>query len=110
VLQNGSNKSDTGFIDSDVTAEYIRGHSPVNPAVEGRITEGTAAPAGAPANTSPNQPAQLPNTGGDLTPLWLLAALGASAIGSGVRLRNRARRAPAPEVLAEIEEDVQGVG
>jgi 5'-nucleotidase / UDP-sugar diphosphatase len=113
VLQKGTNKSDTGFIDSDVTAEYIRAHSPANPAVEGRITEGTTAPAGAPATTSPNQPAQLPNTGGDLTPLWLLAALGASAIGSGVRLRNRAWRTlapePAPEVLTEAEEDVEVV-
>jgi 5'-nucleotidase len=112
ALQNGTNKSDTGFIDSDVTADYIRAHSPVNPAVEGRIIEGTAAPAGAPA-PAPGTPAQLPRTGGDLTPLWWLAALGAGAVGSGMRLRNRARRAAAPEaeaeLLAEQEEAVEVV-
>ena len=52
---------------------------------------------------------QLPNTGGELTPLWLLAALGASAMGAGARLRNRARQAqPAEEVVEErIEELIE---
>jgi 5'-nucleotidase / UDP-sugar diphosphatase len=111
VLQKGTNKSDTGFIDSDVTAEYIRAHSPVSAAVEGRISESTAAPAGTPATTAPAKPAQLPNTSGDMTPIWLLAALGASALGSGIRLRNRARRTLAPEAeaefLVEVEEEVE---
>jgi 5'-nucleotidase / UDP-sugar diphosphatase len=109
VLVNGTSKSDTGFIDSDVTADYIRAHSPVNPAIEGRIVEGTAAPAGAPA-PAPGTPAQLPRTGGDLTPLWWLAALGAGAIGSGMRLRNRARHVTAPEpveAIVEREEEVE---
>jgi 5'-nucleotidase / UDP-sugar diphosphatase len=110
VFQNGTNKSDTGFLDSEVTTAYLQAHSPVSPAVEGRITQGTAAPAGAPAPApAPGTPAQLPRTGGELTPLWWLAALGAGAIGSGMRLRNRARRASAPEVvvLVEQEEEVE---
>lgn len=83
VLTKGTGKYDTGFIDADVTAEYIRNHTPLSPAVEGRIAEGTAA-------AEPTKPAQLPNTGaGDLSPAWLLAALGAGAIGAGLRLRSR---------------------
>lgn len=39
VLTQGTNKYDTGFLDSDTLAEYIRANSPVNPAVEGRITQ-----------------------------------------------------------------------
>ncbi|MFN8566732.1 MAG: hypothetical protein U0Z44_04260 [Kouleothrix sp.] len=95
MLTKGTSKYDTGFIDADVTAEYIRAKSPITAAVEGRITEGTAAPAGAPA--TPGRPAQLPNTSGDLSPVWLLAALGAGAIGGGVRLRSRARLAEPAE-------------
>lgn len=95
VLTKGTSKYDTGFIDADVTAEYIRAKSPITAAAEGRITEGTAAPAGAPA--TPGRPAQLPNTSGDLSPVWLLAALGAGAIGGGVRLRSRARLAEPAE-------------
>ncbi|MBK9715822.1 MAG: 5'-nucleotidase C-terminal domain-containing protein [Kouleothrix sp.] len=100
VLQSGTNKIDTGLIDVDVTAEYVRAHSPIKTAVEGRITEGTSAPAGAGATT----PARLPNTSGDVSPLWMLAALGASAIGGGARLRSRARHAPAAEAAAEHED------
>ena len=101
VLTQGTGKYDSGFIDSDVTAEYIGAHSPISPSVEGRITEGTAAPAGA---NAPTTPASLPNTGGDLSPLWLLAALGASAIGGGARLRRRAQRPGAPAQAAFAEE------
>ncbi|MFL5807334.1 MAG: bifunctional metallophosphatase/5'-nucleotidase [Roseiflexaceae bacterium] len=112
VFQKGTNKYDTGFLDLEMTTQYLQAHSPVSPTVEGRISEGTAAPAGAPAPApAPGTPAQLPRTGGELTPLWWLAALGAGAIGSGMRLRNRARRAPAPEVevLVEQEEEVEVV-
>jgi 5'-nucleotidase len=109
VLGQGANKLDTGLLDVDVTTDYVVAHSPVNPQVEGRIIVGGTLP-GAAAG-APRAPAQLPNTGGDLTPLWLLAALGASAMGAGARLRNRARHAqPAadPEVL--IEEQIENVG
>jgi 5'-nucleotidase len=37
VLQQGRNRVDTGFIDADVLAEYIRANSPINPQTEGRI-------------------------------------------------------------------------
>jgi 5'-nucleotidase/UDP-sugar diphosphatase len=105
VLQAGANKLDTGFIDVDVTAEYVRAHSPISPAVQGRILIGGTLPgAAAPA---PGAPAQLPNTGGDLTPLWLLAALGASAMGAGARLRNRARHAQPPSLEGVVEETIE---
>ncbi len=103
VLTQGSNKVDTGFIDADVTAEYITANSPVNPAVEGRITQGTA-PAHTPA-AQPGMPAELPRTGGDVTSLWLLAALGAGAIGSGLRLRERGKRIAEP--VAEEEKEAE---
>jgi 5'-nucleotidase len=109
VLTQGTNKLDTGLLDVDVTTDYIVAHSPVNPQVEGRIVvggtlPGAAAPAPAPGTSAPTTPAQLPNTGGDVTPLWLLAALGASAIGAGARLRGRARQAqPAVIELAEAD-------
>jgi 5'-nucleotidase / UDP-sugar diphosphatase len=116
VLAQGTDKYDTGFIDVDVTADYIRAHSPVNPQVEGRITTGAGTPSTQPAQPgAPGVPAQLPNTGGDLYPLWLLAAIGASAVGSGMRLRNRARRALSStpeaetEALAEVEEQAEVV-
>ena len=113
VMSQGTNKLDTGLLDVDVTTEYIVARSPVNPQVEGRIIVGGTLPGAAarPAGT----PAQLPNTGGDLTPLWLLAALGASAMGAGARLRNRARHAQpatAEGVVEEtiIEEQIEIVG
>jgi 5'-nucleotidase / UDP-sugar diphosphatase len=112
VLAQGTNKLDTGLLDVDVTTDYVVAHSPVNPQVEGRIVvggtlPGAAAPAPAPA---PGTPAQLPNTGGDLTPLWLLAALGASAMGAGARLRNRARQAEPVVEETIIEEEIEIVG
>jgi 5'-nucleotidase len=105
VLQQGTAKYDTGFIDVDVTAEYVRNHSPISPTVEGRILIGAPLP-GSATTPAPSAPASLPNTSGDLAPLWMLAALGASAIGGGIRLRNRARAAqPAlAEPVAEIED------
>lgn len=111
VLTQGTNIIDTGFLDSDVTIEYIQNHSPVSPSVEGRIVESATAavPAPAPAPSEPAPapvPAELPRTGGDLSPMWWLAALGASAIGSGLRLRNRARRA---EVEAEAALEAEAV-
>lgn len=107
VLTKGTNKYDTGLLDVDVTTEYILAHSPVNPQVEGRIVVGGTLP-GAAAPAPSGKPAQLPNTGGDLSPVWLLAALGASAIGGGLRLRNRARLPePAPADDAEpVEETI----
>jgi 5'-nucleotidase len=111
VFAQGTNKLDTGLLDVDVTTEYITAHSPVSPQVEGRIVAAGTLPGAAPA---PTTPAQLPNTGGDLTPLWLLAALGASAMGAGARLRNRARHAQpaATEMAVEetIEEEIEVVG
>lgn len=43
VLTQGKNITNAGFVDSDVLAEYITQNSPVNPKLEGRITN--AAPA-----------------------------------------------------------------
>jgi 5'-nucleotidase len=103
VLGQGTNKIDTGLLDVDVTTEYIVAHSPVNPQVEGRIVVGGTLP-GAAAAGQPSRPAQLPNTGGDLSPLWLLAALGASAIGGGARLRRRAQRPAEPAEAAATHE------
>jgi 5'-nucleotidase / UDP-sugar diphosphatase len=114
VLGQGTNRIDTGLLDVDVTTDYISAHSPVNPQVEGRIVVGGTLPgaaAPAPGAPAPGAPTQLPNTSGDLTPLWLLAALGASAMGAGARLRNRARHAqPAtaePVAEAMIEEPIE---
>jgi 5'-nucleotidase/UDP-sugar diphosphatase len=111
VLTQGTNKLDTGLLDVDVTTDYIVAKSPVNPQVEGRIVVGGTLPGAAAPAAAPNAPAQLPKTGGDLTSLWLLAALGASAMGAGARLRNRAaqgQRAAEPEVL--IEELIENIG
>jgi 5'-nucleotidase len=115
VLAQGTNKLDTGLLDVDVTTDYIVAHSPVNPRVEGRIVIGGTLPGAAAPAPAPGAPAQLPNTGGELTPLWLLAALGASAMGAGARLRNRARHAQpaiAEGVVEEtiIEEEIEIVG
>jgi 5'-nucleotidase len=112
VLTQGADKLDTGLLDVDVTTEYVTARSPVNPQVEGRIVVGGTLPgAAAPAGTGsqPTTPASLPNTGGDLSPLCVLAALGASALGGGARLRSRASRAPVAEpveTVADIETDV----
>ena len=105
VLQAGTNKLDTGLIDVDVTAEYVRTHSPISPEVQGRITIGAALPGA--VTTAPTTPAQLPNTGGDLTPLWLLAALGASAMGAGARLRSRAWHAQPATAEGVVEETIE---
>lgn len=87
VLQKGTNRIETGFLDADVIVEYLQANSPVNPQVEGRIIQngllpGVAAPV----------PAQLPRTGGEISPAWLLALAAAGAIGGGLRLRERAAR------------------
>jgi 5'-nucleotidase/UDP-sugar diphosphatase len=109
VFGQGTNKVDTGLLDVDVTTDYIMAHSPVNPQVEGRIVvsgalPGAATPAPGAASAQPTGPAHLPTTGGDLSPLWLLAALGASAIGGGARLRQRAHRPAVPAEAAVAEE------
>jgi 5'-nucleotidase len=113
VLGQGTNKIDTGLLDIDVTAEYIAAHSPVNPQVEGRIVVGgtlpgaaAPAPGGTAAPGQPTTPAQLPNTGGDPSAVWVLAALGASALGAGARLRSRFRRVEAEPAEAEEEAEV----
>jgi 5'-nucleotidase / UDP-sugar diphosphatase len=106
VLGQGTNKLDTGLLDVDVTTDYITAHSPVNPQVEGRIIVGGTLPGAAAPAPAPGAPAQLPNTGGDLTPLWLLAALGASAMGAGARLRNRARHAEPATAEGMVEETI----
>jgi 5'-nucleotidase / UDP-sugar diphosphatase len=106
VLGQGTNRIDTGLLDVDVTTDYITAHSPVNPQVEGRIIVGGTLPGAAAPAPAPGAPAQLPNTGGDLTPLWLLAALGASAMGAGARLRNRARHAAPATAEGMVEETI----
>ena len=105
VLQAGTNKIDTGLIDVDVTAEYVRAHSPISPAVQGRILVGVPLP-GSTTPTAPGTPSTLPNTGGDLTPLWLLAALGAGAVGAGARMRSRLRHAQPAAAAVAVEETV----
>jgi 5'-nucleotidase/UDP-sugar diphosphatase len=93
AFQRGTNPRDTGFVLADVLTDYIRGRSPVNPSVDGRIAQGMAgAPAPAPAPASPaapGVPASLPNTGGADLPPGLLAALGAAALSGGLALRRR---------------------
>ncbi len=86
AFQKGTNPRDTGFVLADVLTDYMPAHAPVNPAVEGRIVQGTA-PAEAPA--APSGPVSLPNTGDESLPAWLLAALGAAAISGGFTLRRR---------------------
>lgn len=109
VFAEGADPYDTGLLDVDVTADYVRAHSPVNPQVEGRIIISGTLP-GAEAPASPGTiPAQLPNTSGQVDALWLLAALGAAAVGSGMRLRGRARKEPAEAVAEPVaEEEVVG--
>lgn len=97
MFASGTNKYDTGFIDADVAAEYIRKHSPFSATTDGRIAEGTEAPASSAAPV----PVTLPNTSGDVSQLWLLAALGASAVGSGMRLRNRLRHTTEAEMVEQ---------
>jgi 5'-nucleotidase / UDP-sugar diphosphatase len=99
VLNSGTDVVNTGFLDSDVLAEYIAANSPVSAEVEGRIVQNGALP-GAGAGGSPQIPAQLPNTSGEVDALWLLAALGAAAIGGGMRLRERGTKAAEEEVAA----------
>jgi 5'-nucleotidase len=102
VLTRGTNVLNTGFLDSDVLAEYISANSPVSAQVEGRIVQAGVLPgaAAAPGAGAPT-PAALPRTGGDISALWLLAALGAGAIGSGLRLRRRAAKAEPAEAAEE---------
>lgn len=124
VLKEGTDKIDTGFLDSDVMIEYIQAKSPVNIQTEGRIVasgtlEGAAPapqlpgqPAPQPPATLPNTgtlpiPATLPNTGAEWTPGWILAALGASAISGGMALRSRGKRAVREAVEAEEQELVE---
>jgi 5'-nucleotidase len=109
VLNSGTDVLMTGFLDSDVLAEYIAANSPVNAQVENRILQsgalpgaGTGTGAGAP---QPQVPAQLPNTSGSADAFWWLAALGAAAIGSGMRLRARGTKAGEAEPV-EAEEEI----
>ncbi|MEN9935506.1 MAG: hypothetical protein RLZZ387_2085 [Chloroflexota bacterium] len=98
VLTRGTDVLNTGFLDSDVLAEYIRNSSPVSAQVEGRVVVSGALPgagtsAGGAAG-SPQVPARLPNTSGQVDAFWLLAAMAAGAIGGGLRLRGRAKAEP----------------
>jgi 5'-nucleotidase len=126
VLTKGTDRVDTGFLDSDVLTEYLSARSPVNSQVEGRIIQGAALPgvaAPAPGRGRPatslgatipptgagvSSPAALPRTGGVVDDLLLLAALGAGAIGAGVRLRSRAGRVAETENVAEAVEHEEG--
>jgi 5'-nucleotidase/UDP-sugar diphosphatase len=108
VLQRGTNKVDTGFLDADVLVEYLQARSPVNPQVEGRIVQGGALPgaaatAPAPASTPAETPAALPRTAGESLPAWLLALAAAGAIGGGLRLRERAARIAAASERETVE-------
>ncbi len=115
VLQSGTDKYDTGFLDSDVTAAYIAAHSPVSPAVEGRIVQSaTAAPA-------PHRhqrlrracPQSCPGPAAMSLRCGCWRRCGAGAIGSGMRLRNRVRRAvegePVAATAVEQEEEAEVV-
>jgi 5'-nucleotidase len=44
VLTRGTDRIDTGFLDSDVLIEYIGANTPINPQLEGRIVVGGALP------------------------------------------------------------------
>lgn len=119
IFTQGTNVLNTGFLDSDVTAEYIQANSPVNPQVEGRITEVSAeapapapapaepTPAPAPAEPAPAEPAPipvtLPNTSGENSLFWTLATLGAGAISGGLALRRRVMRSLKEEAAVEAE-------
>jgi 5'-nucleotidase / UDP-sugar diphosphatase len=102
VLGEGTDRIDIGFIDSDALIEYFRNNSPVSAEVEGRIVQSGALPGAGAAPTAPGAtPAQLPNTSGQVDAFWLLAALGAAAVGSGFRLRGRAHKEAEQEVAEE---------
>lgn len=109
----GTSRVDLGFILADVVQEFITARSPVNYAVDGRITTGTVAAAPVPDAAAPpvavpgTVPAQLPNTSGNADWLWTLAAIGAGAIGSGLALRSRAR-VEAPEEAPVTPEAYSG--
>lgn len=112
VLNSGTDVLNTGFLDSDVLAEYIAANSPVNAQVEGRIVQNAALPGagtGAGSGTGAGQPqipAQLPNTSGEVDAFWVLAALGAAALGGGMRLRRRGAKAQEAEVAEAVEEEI----
>jgi len=72
---------DAGALLADSVAEYIGAHSPVSPAVEGRITKVEA-------------PAELPTTGGESVQVpaaSLILVLGVMLVASGVYARRRER-------------------
>jgi len=72
---------DAGALLADSVAEYIGAHSPVSPAVEGRITKVEA-------------PAELPTTGGESVQVpaaSLILVLGVMLVASGVYARRRDR-------------------
>jgi 5'-nucleotidase len=78
---------DTGIADlRDVVRDYIKNHSPVSAQRDGRMTQGSAEPASAPA-----QPATLPRTGGASLKVGWLGVLGALFVALGWAGRRRSR-------------------
>lgn len=78
---------DTGIADlRDIVRDYIRNHSPVAAQRDGRMTQGNAEPASAPA-----QPATLPRTGDASLALGWLSLLGALFVALGWAGTRRAR-------------------
>ena len=78
---NAIDPYDAGALLADSVAEYIGAHSPVSPAVEGRITKVEA-------------PAELPTTGGESVQVpaaSLILVLGVMLVASGVYARRRER-------------------
>jgi 5'-nucleotidase len=79
---------DTGIADiRDEVRAYIAAHSPVSAQLDGRISN---APAAAPPSAQPEQPAQLPRTGG-AQPAPLAALCGLLLLAAGLTVRRRAR-------------------
>jgi 5'-nucleotidase/UDP-sugar diphosphatase len=77
--ENAIDPYDYGPVLADALAEYITAHSPVAPAVEGRISQSTEA-----------APAQLPATGGVSFPVPIvLTAAGFALAGAGLLVRRR---------------------
>jgi 5'-nucleotidase/UDP-sugar diphosphatase len=77
--ENAIDPYDYGPVLADAVAEYISAHSPVAPAVEGRISQSAEA-----------APAQLPTSGGAPIPVPIvLTAAGFALAGTGLLVRRR---------------------
>ncbi|NLG49081.1 MAG: multifunctional 2',3'-cyclic-nucleotide 2'-phosphodiesterase/5'-nucleotidase/3'-nucleotidase [Chloroflexi bacterium] len=61
--ENAIDPYDAGAVLADAVAEYIAAHSPINPAIEGRITTGTAPAAQPKPAPTPQEPVAVPMAG-----------------------------------------------